>query len=166
MAEDKHNCGLDVEELKKSYGAFVKKYSLPEFDDLAQEFDVEKTEEKSGKFILRKIRRIIVEKISAYLHLFETFMNPSSAPMLIILMLKTATEGDKKEIEDVYRKLAKIEIGSIKLDTIYSEKNEAEMIVSIYSEWQKLKTRIFDLIVKFDDNFDINSKETRKGYFG
>lgn len=156
----------DLNKLKEDYEKLSKRYKLPSFDELAEEFDVERIVEKPSKFILRSVRRAINEKISAYLHLFETFMNPTNAPMLVLLMLKSSTECDKKEIEEIYRKLAKIEINSIKLDTIYSEKKEAEVISSIYSDWQKLKERILVIVERFDENFDLNSKSSTKGYFG
>lgn len=163
----KHMEKHTIEEIKSEYEALKKKYSLPSFNELAEEFDIEKLAEKEKtSFLLRDTRRVINEKLSAYFHLFETFRNPGTAPMFVILMLKNATETDAKTIEDLYKKMAKLEIESIKLDTIYNENLEAEFIKKISVEWQKIKKQIFDLIERFDSNFDSNSKETRKGYYG
>ena len=157
---------FDLNQLREDYIVLTKKYKLPEFEQLAEDFDIEKASEKETLFILRSIRRAINEKISGYLHLFETLMNPTSAPMLILLMLKNSDEQSRKEIEETYKKIAKIEIISIKLDTIYSEKKEAEYISYVYTEWQKMKQPLYDLIEKCESNFDISIKSDKKAYFG
>ena len=164
--EKDKECKIDLDELSKQYNELAGKHKLPEFDELAQEFDIEKASEKPGKYLLRNMRRTMNDKISAYLHLFETFMNPGNAPMFILSMLKNATINDKKDIEEIYKKLAKIEIITIKLDTIYSEENEARFIRDSFDKWQNMKDKIMELIEKFDSSFDVNSKAVARGYFG
>jgi hypothetical protein len=158
----------DVEKLKEDYEAFRKKYALPDFKELEEEFDIEKAVEKGreSKLILRDIRRIINDKISAYLHLFETFMNPSSGPIFVFSMIKNISEDDKKGIKEIYQKLAKIEITVLKLDTIYEEKAEADFIKATSKQWNEIKKEIMKLLEKFDKDFDTTISSTSRGYFG
>jgi hypothetical protein len=164
----KPKCCGDLVQFKEEYEKLRVKYKLPEFSKFAEDFDIERVvvEQEVTDFLIRNFRRIVNEKITAYLHFFETLMNPGAAPLFVIYMLKNATEEDKKKIEEIYKKLAKLEIGLIRLDSIYNEKNEAEFINKVYKEWQTLKVDINDLVTRFDDHFDFVNKEVKKGYFG
>lgn len=158
----------DISVLRRDYDSLKTKYSLPDFEELIIEFDIEKIaeKEKESSLVLREVRRGINEKISAYMHLFETFMNPSSGPVFVFSMLKNIADSDKKKIKEIYQRLAKIEIGVFKLDTIYSEENEAKFIKSIAGEWAALKKEIYTLIEKLDEEFSIVEDKVSKGYFG
>lgn len=158
----------DVEKLKEDYESFKIKYSLPDFKELEEEFDIEKAAEKGreSKLILRDIRRSINDKISAYLHLFETFMNPSAGPIFIFSMIKNIVEDDKKIIKEVYQKLAKIQILVLKLDTVYNEKAEADFIIQTSKQWNEIKKQIMKLLEKLDQDFDISPSSSSRGYFG
>ena len=156
----------DCEELEKQYAPLKEKYSLPTFLELSEEFDVEKLCEKSSSFILRDIRRAVFEKISAYLHFFETLSNPSSPPMFIFTILKNIEEKDKDRIKALYKEFSGIQIRVMKLDTVYNEKNEADFIASTFKDWQKKKHEILALIEKFDEKLDKDNDSYSKGYFG
>ncbi|MAG39421.1 hypothetical protein CMI41_00420 [Candidatus Pacearchaeota archaeon] len=141
-------------------------FELPTFKQVAEDFDIEKVFEKDSSFALRDIRHAIVEKITAYSQLFETFQNPGSSPMFILTLLRNTKEQDKEIISEIYKKLAKIQIDSIKLDTIYKEKNEAIFIKETVEEWQETKTKILELIERLEKETDKKSSTKTSGYFG
>ena len=156
----------NLEKLKEAYGEKSKKYSLPTFSELAEEFDIERFVEKNTSFVLRDIRRAINEKLSAYLHLFETFMNPSSVPVFMFSMIKNMTEEDKKIIKEMYQQLAKKEMEILRLDTLYNEKNEADFIINASKDWKEMKNKIYKLIEKLEGDFSKDSISGSRGYFG
>jgi hypothetical protein len=133
---------------------------------MAKEFEIEKVSEKETEFLLREIRRVVIEKISAYIHLFETILSPSSGSLLIFSILKNLNEEDKKTIRSIYKKLTKTQISAIRLDTSYDEILEAEFINKMYKEWQELKKPIIELFEKFEKNFETDISPGNNGYFG
>jgi hypothetical protein len=141
-------------------------HELPAFKAITEDFDIEKVFEKDSNFVLRDIRHAIVEKITAYSQFFETLQNPSSAPMFIFALLRNTTEADKVIISEIYNKLAKVQIDSIKLDTIYSEQNEATFIKETHETWQDLKGKILKLIQKLEKETEKETTSGTKGYFG
>ncbi len=153
-------------EFKRGYEDLKKKYDLPDFMKLGEDFDIEKVADKETSFPLRDIRRMIAEKISAYLHLFEIFMNPANPPMFIFSMLKNANEGDMDMIKLIYKDIAKMELELLKLDTIYNEKKEAEFIICTAKVWDKLKMDISKLLEKFDKSVEEGNSVSKRGYFG
>ncbi len=161
-SKDKDDC----EELEKQYEQVRQKYSLPSFSELSEEFDIEKLCEKSSSFIIRDIRRAVFEKISAYLHFFETLSNPSSPPIFIFTILKNLEEKDRDKIKDLYKEFSKMQIRVMKLDTVYNEKNEAEFISTTFIDWQKKKHEILKLIEKFEEKLNQDNNYSSKGYFG
>jgi hypothetical protein len=48
-----------------------------------------------------------MEKLSAYLQLFETFMNPSSPPVFVFGVLRNVSDDDKDLIKKIYKDLTK-----------------------------------------------------------
>jgi len=149
-----------------AYSELEKKYGLPEFRKMAEDFDIEKTFEKEPTFLVREIRRVISEKLSAYMHLFETLINPSATPMFIFSVLRGIREEDKELIKEIYKKFTKLQIKVLKLDTVYSEEDEVEFIKTSFSEWQDLKKKIYGLIEKFDENVEKEDSSEKRGYFG
>ena len=153
-------------DITTAYDELKQKYILPEFDKLSEDFDIEKTIEKESIFLIREIRRTINEKLSAYMHLFETFINPTSTPMFIFSALRGIDEDNKNKIKDIYKKLSRLQIRAIKLDTIYSAQAEAEFIKTSFDEWQSLKEIIYKIIEKFEENVDEDTSSKKRGYFG
>ena len=158
---------------EKSFDKFLeeyeetrKKFDLPSFKEMRENFDLNKIYEIDGNILVRDVRRVIGEKITNHLHLFETLLNPSSPPMFVFNFLKNVSESDRKEIKEIYKELSKMQIKLIKLDTLYDEKNEAEFIKTSFADWQKMKKRIFNLVETFEKEFVKNSVEKEKSYFG
>ena len=151
-------CQENLNKIKKDFKKIGKKYKLPKFEELAREFDIEKIAEKETSFLLRDVRRAINEKISAYLHLFET--------LFIFSILKNLEEKEQKIMKEIYSKLVKFQLKVLGLDTIYNEKEEAQFIKNVYHEWQKLKIQIHSLFEGFDKKFRENNTSVKKGYLG
>lgn len=155
-----------VKELEEEYQKLEKKFQLPKFEKLIEDFDVDKIVEKEGGIMIRDVRRVINDKLSAYLHLFETLLHPSSPPMFVMTFLKNTTEDDKKAIREVYKELSKMQMANIKLDTVFNEKNEADFIKNSFNSWQSIKKRIYALVEIFEKEFEKNAEVKEKSYFG
>ena len=153
-------------DLEQEYNEIKKQHELPEYKNLAEDFDIEKIQDKETSFLLREIRRTINEKISAYIQLFETLINPNAPPMFVFSILRNISTKDKDTIKEIYKTLSKTQIEIMKLDTIYNEKNEAEFITETFNTWQKLKPKIHKLIEDFESSFETDDTTKKRSYFG
>jgi len=156
----------DSYDLISAYEKLRKKYSLPEYRELSQDFNIEKLNEKESDYLLRNIRKVIDEKLSAYMNFFEIIINPSLPTLFIFQIIKKIDSDIRKKINKNYKVLSKFQIESMKLDTLYDEKSEAGFIKEIFSEWQKLKKEIYDLIENFEYNLEENEEGRKESYFG
>ncbi len=165
MADNKEKKG-DLEKLKKEYETLKKKYGLPEFSKLVEDFYVERAAETETDYSIREIRRFMADKFFNYLRAVEALLNPSNVPMYVFSMVKSLSSDDKKKLSEIYTGLAKIEIEIMELDLHYSEEEEANFIKTSYAKWQKIKKDFSGIINLVKKNFDVKSEAERRDYFG
>jgi len=163
--EKEINQDSDQFDIENSYNNLKKNYILPDFNALTEDFDIEKIQDKETIFLAREIRRIINEKITAYIHLFETLINPTQPPMFVFKILKGISIKEKEQIQEFYNILSKTQLQIMKLDTVYSEKAEVEFINENFKTWQKTKTKIYRLFEILEENFENGNTEKERSYF-
>ncbi len=156
----------NLEELKKDYSVLQKKYNLPDFKELNEEFDIEKAAENETDCLLREIRKLVMEKVIAYLRFIEMLLNPSNAPLFFFALVKGLTAQDKRVLEKLYDKLGSLEIDVIELDCSYSEKEEAEFVKRLFGEWKSVKDDMLNLVEVLRRNWGQKSGKNERGYFG
>lgn len=159
-------CCFGLEKLKKQYEKLRKKYSLPSFEELNKDFEIEKLQEKETETLSREIRRAMAERSLAYLKFVEMFMNPSIAPMFFLALIKSVDSEDKKLLEELYTELGKFEIKEIALDNEYDEKKDAEFIKQFYGKWQEVKKKFGKLMKGIEKSWEKKSEKNDKGYLG
>lgn len=156
---------FSLEKIKKEFEKFQKTYELPEFSKLNELFDIENVDTET-EFLLRRIRREISERISAYSRFIEIILNPSNAPIFFFKLLKKLDSKDKEILGEVYRTLGNLELETIVLDLEYSEKKEAEFIKKMYEVFNKeIRLEFIKIIEKLSINND-KSREYNGSYFG
>jgi len=154
---------IEIKELKEGYAEFEKKYKLPSFIDLNRDFELDKIDKKSD-FMLRVIRKNVMEKVINSIGFLEMLLNPMNAPRVYYFYIKSMTVQEKQLIEDIYTKLAELSLSSLELEVDYSEKEEAELIKRVFKVWNNLKPNFKHILagVKKPNN-DVKKE---KSYFG
>jgi hypothetical protein len=164
MTEESTELGL--EGLKKEYNVFKEKYSLPEFSELNEVFEIEDIENCETEFLLRKVRKVVSEKVAGYLRFTEIILNPSNAPMFFFKLIKKLDEDDKKILNEIYEELGKFEIELVKLDLEYSEVGEADFIKKIFNRFNEMKRDLLKVIDKMGNGVGGKVKVDSGSYFG
>lgn len=163
MSED--NDKKEKPELKEVYAEIMKKHDLPDYDKLVEDFDIDRCDSED-EYLIRSIRRVIGEKVNAYLHFFEVLVNPSSPPVYIYSFLKNLKAKHKQTIKDIYAVLSRNQVKLMKLDTVYDEKEEAEFVSKFFKDWQVFKKDIYTIMQAIDDSFDSNASAKGRSYLG
>lgn len=159
MENNEFDIRLEYEKLKTEC-------NLPEYEKLSEDFDIDKSIDKKSIFLIREIRRVITERISAYLQLFETLINPNSPPIFVFSILRNISSSDKEAIKEIYKKLSRIQVKTMKLDVIYKKEEEINFINKTFNTWQKLKPMIYKLTENFETNFENDNSSKKGSYFG
>ena len=77
---------MGLKELKKKYADLSKKYKLPNFVNLNEDFEVEKIE-RDTDLLLKAIRKVMMEKIVNSMSFLEMLLNPVNSPLCSTLKL-------------------------------------------------------------------------------
>jgi NTP pyrophosphatase (non-canonical NTP hydrolase) len=153
-------------DLKKEYSKIEKKYSLPSYAEINNEFDIEKVAEQETETLLREVRKVMIDKVIAYLRFIEMMLNPSNAPMFFFALLKGMDASDKKLLEELYTKLGKLEIDVLFVDNNYSEKSEADFIKKVFKEWKQIKDGMNKIHGSLEKCWDKKCETKEKSYLG
>ena len=155
-----------LSELKKDYLEIQVKHNLPSFQELNQDFQIEKIAEYETDILIREIRKFIAEKLSNYMKFVEMIINPVNAPMSIFSLIKSLSQEDKKKLSEIYEKLVKNEIEIVELDLFFSEEKEAKYIKNANNLWQQIKKDLLEIIETVKKNVDVKSGKNGAGYLG
>jgi len=155
-----------LEKLKKQYSVFMKKYDLPSFEEMNQDFEIEKLSDKETDTFSRELRRVLVDRNVSYLRFVEMFLNPSNAPMFFLGLIQNLNGEERKILNEIYIKLGKFEIEAIKLDNIYNEQEDVDFIKRFFSEWQNIKQKFGKLMVCLEKVWEREVEKKERGYLG
>lgn len=156
----------DLENLKKEYSKFQEKYSLPGFEEMNADFNIERLSEVDTDFLLREVRKTVSDRLFNYLRFVESLLNPANVPMFVYSIVKTFDVQDKEKLTEIYKKLAKREVDLIKLDVSSVEEEEAAFIKDSYALWQEIKKDTLEIVETIKKNWDAEPDSDKKNYFG
>jgi hypothetical protein len=154
---------MELEKMKEDYSKLVKKHNLPSFDSLNRDFEIERISIETD-FLLRAIRKSMMDKIVGWLRFFEMFLVPQGAPRIYMGYLKNMSPEDKNDIDYIYQALGSINISALQLEVNYSEKEEIEMIKKIVEKMDSLRP-MMSKVIKNIENPKIHFRK-EKSYFG
>ncbi len=156
---------MELKELKKRYSELEKKYKLPTFKQMNENFEIEKISLES-EFLLRVIRKIMMDKVLSFLNFIERVItNPAGLPRIYYGYIKAMDNGDKTELEKLYDSLGGLSLDAFKLEVFTSEKEEAEMIKKGFQTWQSAKPELMKVAAKMKTP-ESQAVRKEKSYFG
>ncbi|MEM3074976.1 MAG: hypothetical protein QW727_03485 [Candidatus Pacearchaeota archaeon] len=168
MKEKKNGCELcrgNKDSIKNLYKTIQKKYDLPPFKYLDENFDISKYDWNKNTF-LRDIRKMIENKFYTTLQFIELLLNPSNGSMFHFFLVNGMNGIEKSTLKNLFENLGEIEINSIALDINFDEKKEAEFIKNSCKSWEKIKPELEKIIDSIKSNWKKTNKTKGKSYFG
>jgi hypothetical protein len=159
---------MEVKELKKMYEELGKKFKLPSFKELDENFEIFKIDRESDA-LLRAVRKQMMEKIVNSVGFVEMLLNPANAPRMYFSYLRAMSAEDKKTLEGIYSAFSDLVILSLQAEIEYDEKTEVELIKKINQVWKDNSPgflKILKNIVKPNENNNTGLSKKEKNYFG
>lgn len=154
---------MKLSDLKAKYAELAKKYKLPSFQELNENFEIE-TIRKETDLLPRAVRKVMMNKVANALNFMELLLNPANAPRFYMGFIKAMGTEGQKYAEKVYSDLADLVGEALPLEIDYSEKAEAEMIIKINDKWSKIKPDFRKVIEHMTSKHVQISKE--RSYYG
>lgn len=161
----KESCSC-LEDLKREYEPFKTKYNLPDFYELNRLFDIEDIDVDTD-FLLRRIRRIIADRVAGYSRFVDFMLNPSNGPIFFFKLLKKLDNKDKEMLTEVYETLGNFEMEILVLDLDYNEEKEADFIKRIFDKFNReIRLKFLEIVKKMSNSNSDKKKEGNVSYFG
>ncbi|MAG38183.1 hypothetical protein CMI45_02245 [Candidatus Pacearchaeota archaeon] len=154
---------IEFKELEEEYAKYEKKYKLPSFKELNNDFEIDKLDKISGNFV-KSIRKTMMDKIVNTLGFLEMMLNPMNAPRMYAVYLNTMGQDDRNKINKMYGVLAGLIVDSLDLEIEYDEKEESEVIKKIFGSWKDIKGDLKQILKNMRNPKEFQKKE--KNYFG
>jgi len=150
--------------IEKTYNKLKEKYSLPDFDELNNEFELSTIE--CEEFLLRKIRKKIADKINAMCEFLEGLLSPDTT-MANLYEYKAFDDDERKKIFELYKRLKVLEKLALELSLNHDDEKDAKFIKNVFSSWDEIRNEMTTIIKKIKDFWENEStKEYKAGYFG
>tara|TARA_Y100000034_G_C6807165_1_gene362509 strand:- start:273 stop:728 length:456 start_codon:yes stop_codon:yes gene_type:complete len=151
--------------MKKQYNELRKKYTLPTYKELNNNFELDYIEDEY--FLIRTIRRRIHEKIVFFARLFERIIFPNQAIMIEIYESKFFSEKEKKDLINSYEELLELDRKALSLNISSEDKKEAEYIKLVSKKLPNLIKKSQFILTKLDSSWkDKKTDLTKNHYFG
>lgn len=154
-------------DIKKEYEILSRKYKLPGFEELDNEFEVSSIEDINKKFLIRIVRRRINDKMTFFNRILESILQPNTGSFVHLHESKFFSDEEKQEILISFRKLMRLERESLGLDINPDAEKDAEFINKVFREFNEMKKRLRKVSSILEEAW---SKEEEKvvseSYFG
>lgn len=154
-----------MDTIKQDYSELIKKYKLPSFERLDEEFEIRALEENKSGRPIKAILRLIANKLRSFLESLDSLINPNPSSLYSMMIINNINEELKKEIFDFY-----IKVGSLYQKCFYyeleSDEKTAEFIKSFWKEWPELKEKQKRFLKTVMDNWEKEPEKKKAGYHG
>ena len=151
-------------DLKQEINNIIKKYKFPSFKDLDSEFDISSIEHDG--FILRAMRRKMVEKLELFCKIIESLMLPDASSLASIQESKAIDEDQRISLHNLYKRLMIFDRISLSLEIENDDKKNVEFIQDLLSEWKNIKPQLMNLVKTMTDSWTKDDESIEERYFG
>ncbi|MEA2037406.1 MAG: hypothetical protein U9O94_07890 [Nanoarchaeota archaeon] len=133
-------------QLMEKYSVFQKKYSLPLFDDLNNNFGIVLIVDGKSEFVghlLVAIRHKIVDTFQNWIHFLHSIYIPSLSYFPSLKQHEALSDEDKKELFFIISHLSLLTNKSLKISLYWENTDkDAEFIKEAFKEFMELRDRI------------------------
>jgi hypothetical protein len=150
--------------MEDQYNKLKKQHTLPDYDLLDKEFEISTIEEEA--FLLRSIRKKMLEKIDFSIKLLDDMLHPE-AGFASYRESSIFNEAEREQIINTYKKLMFFNRSATELALNDSDESNTKFINDFTQSWPDLKEPILTFVRKLKDSWkkDVSKKEV-VGYLG
>ena len=160
---------LSREDFKKLYNYKARKYSLPPFEEIDNEFEIYDlfvSRRVPPTYIIKNTQRFIVERFWGAINFLHNFLFPNQQSLILMEESQKFTEEEKEQISELMKKLTIIARKGAAIDIKNNEKEIAGYINELYKEWLNLKKDITEIADKNLAKWKSESKSEKRDYYG
>lgn len=151
-----------LDKIKKTYSSLQKKYKLPDFDKVYQEFEIVDIEED---FVLKSVLSRMRKKIVNCIGIILPPIHPNDSSLHSLIESDILSKEEKHNMYKLYRKLNHLYHNSL-ASSFKDEKNIAESIKIIWKQWPEIKNEMANILSKLTAGWKKEAEEEKVEYYG
>ncbi len=153
-------------DLEKEYNEFKKKHKLPDFEKLNNEFELSSYKDIDPRFLLRNIRRKLIDRVASILRFLENIIHPINSSVIVMNEIKYFDDAKLNKVNIIIKKLMLLERQSLNIDLDLNEAEDAAFIDVFFKEWFDIKKELKDIAIILRDSWKEEEKTDTENYFG
>jgi len=154
-----------TDDIEKEYTKLCKKYKLPKFSDIDNEFEINDLE--NTRFFLRNVLRKVAEKLEFYGNLLNDLLQPDTASLSSMHETRFFHDEEKNSLHILFKKIMKSYRYAIELVLENDEKKQAEFLNSFFKDWLAMKRELLVCLDKMKKSWSsVATIEEDLAYFG
>ncbi|MBS3151028.1 hypothetical protein J4443_01465 [Candidatus Woesearchaeota archaeon] len=144
-ASCKVNMGL--KELKDEYEKLSKKYSLPKFEQLDEEFEIRAIELDKSGILIKAILRGITNKLNIFMSYLEPIITAPPQNIHSLIEVRNLSDADRSRVFEFYKEISVLLHENLAVE-LKSEREIAQQIKKVWKLWPKIKGEEINLLDK------------------
>jgi hypothetical protein len=156
--------------LEVTYATYQKKYDLPSYRHLNQEFEFLAIGQlQQIDFPLRFMRRRMTDRIAGLCNFFQTILQPNPGSYILMKESTFFTGDEKQQVQRLLHEIMAFLSKSTILDSTFDEKADAAYIQDLYKFWMRVKPSYRALLEKLEQGWQKKpeqQKQAQNHYFG
>ena len=161
---------MDLKDLPKAYETLHKKYTLPTYADLNNEFELLYISATlaSLDFPLRFIRRRVADRLANAVGYLQSILQPNPGSFVLMRESSFFSNEEKQKIGDLLQQMITLERTSFVLDLQGNEQQDAKYIQETFKQWLVLKKTYASFVTKLPERWkqQEEKKIVRNQYMG
>ena len=140
-----------MNEIEKEYAKLSKKFKLPKFKEIDNEFEISTLE--SPSFLMRDILRKIEDKLIFYIDVIGNLVHPDASSLSNMYEVRYFSDDEKDDIYNLFKKLMKVDRNIIEVVLKNDEKEQAAFLSKVFEDWMEIKKELLKYIVKMKESW-------------
>ncbi len=150
--------------LEEEYAPFQKKYNLPKFSDIENEFDLLQAD---PEYPLKGVRKSMQDKLEFVADLLSNMIQPVPESLSQMHECEYLSEVDKSALMDVFKEISFLQRTIHESCVDNDEKRTAEVVKQVAMLWPQVKSKVLPFLRKLKESWKAEiAAEERVGYFG
>ncbi|MEK6856918.1 MAG: hypothetical protein AABX49_02800 [Nanoarchaeota archaeon] len=129
---------MEQKGLKEEYEKISKKYFLPKFEDLDEEFEIRSIEINKFGILIKAILRVITNKLNIFMNYLEPVINAPPQSLHALIEIRGISEEERSKMFEFYKEISALLHENLATE-LMSEKDIAIQINKIWKLWPKIK---------------------------
>lgn len=136
---------MKFEELQQEYESLRKKYSLPEFEFLDQEFEIRAIELNRSGILIKAVLRVITSKLNLFMNYLEPVVSAPPQSLHSLIEMRNLSDSDRNAMFEFYKEISILLHENLKIE-LMPEKDIAAQIKKVSKYWPEIKEKEIEFL--------------------